>query len=70
MASATLMGSFYGRPMPMWIGVLGHEGGTLLVVAHSLLLLLHAAPGGVQSVFEESDSGEGQARPVEATALA
>lgn len=39
MAAATLIGSRIGHPMPLWLGVIGHEGGTLLVVAHSLLLL-------------------------------
>ncbi len=39
MAIATLVGSRVGRPLPLWMGVIGHEGGTLLVVANSLLLL-------------------------------
>lgn len=34
---ATLVG---GWQLPLWIGVLGHEGGTLLVVANSLTLLV------------------------------
>ena len=33
-------------------------------------LLLHAAPGGVQPVLEESGSGQGESRPAEATVLA
>lgn len=44
MAAATLAGSYLGRPLPLWIGVIGHEGGTLLVVANSLLLLAFAGP--------------------------
>jgi Cd2+/Zn2+-exporting ATPase len=39
MAIITLVGSRTGDPLPLWAGVLGHEGGTLLVVANSLLLL-------------------------------
>jgi hypothetical protein len=39
MVVATLIGSRIGRPLPLWMGVLGHEGGTLLVVFNSLLLL-------------------------------
>ncbi|MBC7835886.1 MAG: cation-translocating P-type ATPase, partial [Phycisphaerales bacterium] len=45
MAAVTLVGSRTGFTLPLWAGVLGHEGGTLLVVANSLLLLLHRAPG-------------------------
>ncbi len=44
MALATLVGSLIGRPLPLWMGVLGHEGGTMLVVGHSLLLLTRAGP--------------------------
>lgn len=39
MAITTIVGSWLGHPLPLWAGVLGHEGGTLLVVGHSLLLL-------------------------------
>lgn len=39
MVVAALVGSRTGHPLPLWLGVLGHEGGTLLVVANSLLLL-------------------------------
>jgi Cd2+/Zn2+-exporting ATPase len=46
MAVATLIGSRIDRPVPLWLGVLGHEGGTLLVVANSLFLLVFAAPVG------------------------
>lgn len=44
MGVATLVGSRTDRPVPLWLAVLSHEGGTILVVAHSLLLLLHRAP--------------------------
>ncbi len=40
MAAITLIGSRVGHPLPLWMGVLGHEGGTLLVVANSLLVLM------------------------------
>jgi cation transport ATPase len=39
MAIGVLAGSLVGWDPPLWMGVLGHEGGTLLVVANSLLLL-------------------------------
>lgn len=42
MALATLIGSRIGHAMPLWVGVLGHEGGTLLVVANSLTLLAYS----------------------------
>lgn len=44
MALATLIGSRIGHDVPLWAGVIGHEGGTLLVVANSLLLLLYRSP--------------------------
>ncbi|MGE3108635.1 MAG: heavy metal translocating P-type ATPase [Phycisphaerales bacterium] len=44
MALATLIGSRIGYDVPLWAGVIGHEGGTLLVVANSLLILLHPTP--------------------------
>lgn len=40
MAAAVLVGSRLGMEFPLWLGVLGHEGGTLLVVCNSLSLLL------------------------------
>ncbi len=43
MAIAVIVGSLLGWRMPLWLGVIGHEGGTLLVVAHSLLLLAYPA---------------------------
>lgn len=44
MGAATLVGAFFRRPIPLSIGVLAHEGGTLLVVANSLRLLFFLAP--------------------------
>lgn len=41
MGIATLVGSLLGRQVPLSVGVLAHEGGTLLVVLNSLLLLGH-----------------------------
>lgn len=43
MGVATLVGSVIGRRVPLGVGVLAHEGGTLLVVANSLRLLLGPA---------------------------
>ena len=43
MGAATLIGSLVGSPVPLVIGVLAHEGGTLLVVAYSMWLLRHPA---------------------------
>ncbi|MFO0856833.1 MAG: cation-translocating P-type ATPase [Phycisphaerales bacterium] len=39
MGVATLIGSYLHRPIPLAIGVLAHEGGTILVVLNSLRLL-------------------------------
>ena len=51
MAVWTLVGSRIGSPVPLWVGVLGHEGGTLVVVVNSLLLLAHKGPtGGVRAL--------------------
>jgi Cd2+/Zn2+-exporting ATPase len=43
MGAATLVGSLLGRLVPLSIGVLAHEGGTLLVVLNSLFLLRYPA---------------------------
>jgi Zn2+/Cd2+-exporting ATPase len=43
MAATTVIGAALGWRLPLWMGVVGHEGGTLLVVAHSLSLLLFPA---------------------------
>lgn len=45
MGVATLVGSLIGKPVPLSIGVLAHEGGTILVVANSLRLLLFPGVG-------------------------
>jgi Cd2+/Zn2+-exporting ATPase len=53
MGVVTLVGSRVGRQLPLWAGVLGHEGGTLLVVANSLLLLtVKAWKGAAENVNE------------------
>lgn len=39
MGAFTLVGSLVGAPVPLGVGVLAHEGGTLLVVLNSLRLL-------------------------------
>lgn len=44
MSIATLIGSLIERVVPLSIGVLAHEGGTILVVANSLRLLLIPDP--------------------------
>jgi Cd2+/Zn2+-exporting ATPase len=44
MAAATLTGSLLDHPVPLSVGVLAHEGGTLLVVLNSLMLLWHRKP--------------------------
>ncbi len=41
MALTVLSGRITGFNMPLWLGVVGHEGGTLLVVLNSLLLLAY-----------------------------
>lgn len=44
MGIATLVGSLLRRPVALGLGVLAHEGGTLLVVLNSLRLLWVASP--------------------------
>lgn len=39
MAIGVVVAAAFKVKVPLWMGVVGHEGGTLLVVAHSLLLL-------------------------------
>lgn len=55
MAAATLIGSLLDRPVPLGIGVLAHEGGTVLVVANSLRLLL-VRPGSRRHKHASHDS--------------
>jgi Cd2+/Zn2+-exporting ATPase len=56
MAVAALVGSRTGFRLPLWAGVLGHEGGTLLVVFSSLLLLVY--PGGRAERAEATPEGD------------
>lgn len=44
MATLTLTADWTGLKVPLSLGVLAHEGGTVLVVGHSLLLLAFASP--------------------------
>lgn len=44
MGAATIVGSLVNRPLPLSVGVVAHEGGTLLVVFNSLRLLLMRSP--------------------------
>jgi Cd2+/Zn2+-exporting ATPase len=44
MGTLILTGDWTGIKVPLSLGVLAHEGGTLLVVGHSLLLLAFASP--------------------------
>lgn len=54
MAVATLIGSRTGHPMPLWLAVLGHEGGTMLVVLASLLLLIYPSrKGGTETLTHD-----------------
>lgn len=65
MGAFTLGGSAFGLVVPMWAGVLAHEGGTLLVVANSLRLLGFSelkAPPAVASALR----GVPESRPVAA----
>jgi Zn2+/Cd2+-exporting ATPase len=60
MAIITLVGSRTGHQVPLWMGVLTHEGGTILVVAHSLLLLGYP---GLTLVQPLGHSASGEADP-------
>ncbi len=62
MVVATIVGSLTGHALPLWMGVIGHEGGTLLVVGHSLLLLTFR---GVPLCTCEAGARRGSARPVD-----
>jgi len=44
MGIATIVGSLMNKPLPLSVGVVAHEGGTLLVVFNSLRLLLVRSP--------------------------
>jgi Cd2+/Zn2+-exporting ATPase len=56
MVVATLVGAAVGRPVPLSLGVLAHEGGTILVVLNSLRLL--RMPGFVVASAEAANQGE------------
>lgn len=60
MVVATLAGAALGRPVPLSLGVLAHEGGTILVVLNSLRLL--RMPGFVVNSAKDAD----QEQPVRA----
>lgn len=70
MGVGVIVGSLSGWRMPLWMGVIGHEGGTLLVVAHSLLVLGYRAvptcPRGSERAGVVEVRVEG--RPIEAAA--
>ncbi len=68
MGAATLVGAYVRRPLPLSVGVLAHEGGTLLVVLNSLAILVF--PGvGRRGDGRGARRGTGEAgRPVAATA--
>ncbi len=67
MAVALLAGSLAGWHAPLWMGVLGHEGGTLLVVLNSLLILAARGPGAAVAGLE-TDAAPEAARPSGAVA--
>jgi Cd2+/Zn2+-exporting ATPase len=56
MAVATILGSLWGWPVPLSVGVLAHEGGTLLVVLNSLVLLWYHAPSALTEEKPTHDS--------------
>lgn len=49
MGAGVLVGSLTGHDVPLAIGVLAHEGGTIVVVANSLRLLWTPGPGRAQA---------------------
>jgi Cd2+/Zn2+-exporting ATPase len=58
MGVGVITGSLFGWRMPLWMGVIGHEGGTLLVVAHSLSILTHRAIATCPRTTERSGTVE------------
>lgn len=66
----TLLGSRTGRPVPMSLGVVAHEGGTLLVVLNSLRLLW--TPGVVHdgSMAPSAQPQQPESEPIPALAAA
>ncbi|MBX3405006.1 MAG: cation-translocating P-type ATPase [Phycisphaeraceae bacterium] len=69
MAVALLAGSLAGWHAPLWMGVLGHEGGTLLVVLNSLLILAAKGPGAAVAGLE-FEAAPTATRPTESAAAA
>jgi Cd2+/Zn2+-exporting ATPase len=67
MGVATLIGSRTGWDVPLSVAVLAHEGGTLLVVANSLRLLLAATPRSASGAALE-DSFAAEPEPAAAAA--
>ena len=61
MAVTVIVSKLLGVTVPMWAGVVGHEGGTLLVVAHSLLLLVY--PGVPLCTCRSHAAGESGGAP-------
>jgi Cd2+/Zn2+-exporting ATPase len=61
MAVTVIVSKLLGVTVPMWAGVVGHEGGTLLVVAHSLLLLVY--PGVPLCTCRSHAAGESGGTP-------
>lgn len=69
MAVATLTLSLSDWRMPLSLGVLAHEGGTLLVVANSLRLLWYGGPGLAAVRERKAESSPGLPGPRVATDL-
>ncbi|MBX3392495.1 MAG: cation-translocating P-type ATPase [Phycisphaeraceae bacterium] len=72
MAMLTVIGSIVGRPVTLTLGVLAHEGGTLLVVLNSLLLLgvKPYAPSAVARTADDRRHADANARGTPAGATA
>lgn len=60
MGCATLVGSAIGRPVSLGIGVLAHEGGTLLVVGNSLRLLAGPRFRAGRAAMPRAEDGPGR----------
>jgi Cd2+/Zn2+-exporting ATPase len=62
---ALVLSSFFG--LPLWMGVVGHEGSTLLVVLNGLRLLWDSPPGegpaGESGGAPDRGSGSGDSHP-------
>lgn len=64
MIVTTLVGSLVGSEVPLSLGVLAHEGGTVLVVLNSLLLLLFPAWPGAKTAAPRRGHGRHAGNPV------